>query len=87
MPLRFAVREIALAKGFRTARHLGEVAKVSPSTIYGIWDNKKKYVSFEVMERIARTLEVPAPMLLTDQPEGVHARAAGFGGRERKRKG
>jgi hypothetical protein len=69
MSVRFTVREIARAKGFRNARHLAEVAHVSFTTMYGIWDNTKKYVSFDVLERLAKTLEVPAPMLLTDQPE------------------
>jgi DNA-binding Xre family transcriptional regulator len=69
MALRFAVKEIALAKGFRNARHLAAEAKVSFTTMYEIWDNKKQYVHLGVLERLAETLEVPAGMLLTDKPE------------------
>jgi len=69
MALRFAVKEIALAKGFRNARHLAAEAKVSFTTMYEIWDNKKQYVHLGVLERLAETLEVPAGVLLTDKPE------------------
>jgi DNA-binding Xre family transcriptional regulator len=69
MALRFAVKEIALAKGFRNARHLAAEAKVSFTTMYEIWDNKKQYVHLRVLERLAEALEVPAGMLLTDKPE------------------
>ncbi|MGH9764701.1 MAG: helix-turn-helix domain-containing protein [Blastocatellia bacterium] len=68
MALRFAVKEIALAKGFRNARHLAEEAHVSFTTMYEIWDNKKQYVHLRVLERLATTLDVPAGMLLTERP-------------------
>ncbi|MGH9823161.1 MAG: helix-turn-helix domain-containing protein [Blastocatellia bacterium] len=66
--VRFAVKEIAQARGFKNARRLAEAAQVALGTMYGIWDNKKQYVHLRVMERLAATLHVPVGMLLTEQP-------------------
>jgi len=68
MPLRFRVQEFAVAKGFPNARRLAQKTGISFNTVYGLWDNTKKYVHLGVLERIADELGVPPEMLLTTEP-------------------
>ena len=66
MPIRFTVQEIAVQKGFKTARQLASAAQVSASTVYGMWDNTKLYIHLGALEKIARTLGVSAQLLISD---------------------
>jgi DNA-binding Xre family transcriptional regulator len=75
MAVRFAVKEIAQARGYKNARRLAEAARVALGTMYAIWDNKKQYVHLKVLERLAATLDVPVGMLLTEQQPPADARA------------
>ena len=68
MPLRFRVKEFALARGFPNARRLAEATGISANTVYEIWNNEKKYVHLETLSRIAAELKVPAEMLITSEP-------------------
>ena len=68
MALRFRVQEFAVARGFPNARRLAQKTGISFNTVYGLWDNTKKYVHLGVLERIGDELGVPPEMLLTREP-------------------
>lgn len=62
-PVRLRVRELREAKGL-TGAELARRAKVRPSTLSDIENNRNKGVYFDVLDRIATALGVDAAMLV-----------------------
>jgi transcriptional regulator with XRE-family HTH domain len=62
-PVRLRVRELRKAKGL-TGAELARLAKVRPSTLSDIENNRNKGVYFDVLDRIATALGVDAAMLV-----------------------
>lgn len=68
MTLRLRVREVATQKGFNIST-LSRKADVGVSTVRRLWYKPTRNVDFDVLERIARALNVPATELLEDVPD------------------
>jgi DNA-binding Xre family transcriptional regulator len=68
MALRLRIKEVATSKGFNIST-LSRKADVGVSTVRRLWHEPKRNVDFDVLERIAKALEVPATELIEDVPE------------------
>ncbi|QBD76296.1 XRE family transcriptional regulator [Ktedonosporobacter rubrisoli] len=65
--LRLRVKEVAKEKGIGMAK-LSRIADVSYKTIQVIWHDPYHDTSFEILDRIAKALDVPTIALLEDGP-------------------
>ncbi len=68
MTVRLKVREIAEQKGYNIST-LSRKSDVGLSTVRRLWHDPFRHVDFDVLERIARALEVPVTALIEDVPE------------------
>ncbi len=68
MAVRFKVREIAEQQGFNIST-LSRKADVGLSTVRRLWHDPYRHVDFDVLERLAKALEVPVTALIEDIPE------------------
>jgi len=68
--MRWTIREVARAKGIKSARELGEKAGIAPNSIYKLWRGTATMVGIGTLERLCSVLEVPVGMLLQHIPEG-----------------
>ncbi|HYM00234.1 MAG TPA: helix-turn-helix transcriptional regulator [Blastocatellia bacterium] len=62
--MRWTVKEVARAKGIRSARELGEKAGVAPNSVYKLWNGTARMVGVGTLEKLCAVLEVPVGMLL-----------------------
>jgi DNA-binding Xre family transcriptional regulator len=67
--MKWTIREVAEAKGIRTARELGEKAGIPPTSIYRLWNGTAKMVGTDTLERLCTFLDVPVGMLIQHIPE------------------
>ena len=68
MAVRLKVREIAEQKGFNIST-LSRKADVGLSTVRRLWHNPSRHVDFDVLERLAKALDVPVTALIEDVSE------------------
>ena len=68
MAVRFRIREIAEQKGYNIST-LSRKADVGLSTVRRLWHDPYRHVDFDVLERLAKTLEVPVTALIEDVPD------------------
>jgi DNA-binding Xre family transcriptional regulator len=68
MAVRFKVREIAEQKGFNIST-LSRRADVGLSTVRRLWHDPYRHVDFDVLERLAKALQVPVTALIEDVPD------------------
>ena len=68
--MRWTIKEVARAKGIKSARELGEKAGIAPNSIYKLWRGTATMVGIGTLERLCSVLEVPVGMLLQHIPEG-----------------
>jgi DNA-binding Xre family transcriptional regulator len=68
MAVRFKIREIAEQKGYNIST-LSRKADVGLSTVRRLWHDPYRHVDFDVLERLAKTLEVPVTALIEDVPD------------------
>ena len=68
MAVRLRVREIAEQKGYNIST-LSRKADIGLSTVRRLWHDPRRHVDLFVLERIAKTLEVPVMALIEDVPE------------------
>jgi DNA-binding Xre family transcriptional regulator len=68
MAVRLKVREIAEQKGYNIST-LSRKADVGLSTVRRLWRDPYRHVDFDVLERIAKTLDVPVTALIEDVPD------------------
>ncbi len=68
MAVRFKVREIAEQQGLNIST-LSRKADVGLSTVRRLWHDPYRHVDFDVLERLAKALEVPVTALIEDVPE------------------
>ena len=68
MAVRFKVREIAEQKGYNIST-LSRKADVGLSTVRRLWRDPYRHVDFDVLERLAKTLEVTVTALIEDVPD------------------
>lgn len=67
--MRWTIREVARAKGIKSARELGEKAGIAPNSIYKLWRGTATMVGLGTLERLCSVLEVLVGMLLQHIPE------------------
>jgi len=84
MPIRLRVRELRTARGW-SQRELAERAGVRHATINAIEAARTSGVDFDVLERLANTLEVGAGYLIVqyDASRGAQRRRTGTARKER----
>lgn len=68
MAVRFKVREIAEQKGFNIST-LSRRADVGLSSVRRLWHDPYRHVDFDVLERLAKALQVPVTALIEDVPD------------------
>lgn len=68
MAIRLKVREIAEQKGYNIST-LSRKADVGLSTVRRLWHDSYRHVDFDVLERLAKALEVPVTALIEDVPD------------------
>jgi len=68
MAVRLKVREIAEQKGFNIST-LSRKADVGLSTVRRLWHDPSRHVDFNVLERLAKALDVPVTALIEDVPD------------------
>lgn len=68
MAVRLKVREIAEQKGYNIST-LSRKSDVGLSTVRRLWHDPYRHVDFYVLERIAKTLDVPVTVLIEDVPD------------------
>ncbi|MBI4419435.1 MAG: helix-turn-helix transcriptional regulator [Gemmatimonadetes bacterium] len=77
------VRELRLAKGW-TQAEVAKRARVREATVSRLETNKVTAIDLGVLERVARALDVPAPLLLAEVEKWKPPRTRP--GRPRRRK-
>lgn len=65
MAVRFKIREIAEQKGLNIST-LSRKADVGLSTVRRLWRDPYRHVDFDVLERLAKALDVPVTALIED---------------------
>lgn len=68
MKQRLKIREIAEQQGWTQAK-LQRAADVNSRTMSGIWHNQYRRVSYEVLTKIARVLNVEVAKLVEEEPD------------------
>ena len=66
---RLKISEIATEKGYKQ-RHLQMATGITPSTLNRYWNNRIKSVDLEMLDKIAKFLEV-RPLALLDDSEAA----------------
>ena len=67
-PVTLRVRELREARGW-TQAELADRAEVRRATLSAIENNQTSGIDFDVLDRLARALEVDAGYLIVQQPE------------------
>jgi DNA-binding Xre family transcriptional regulator len=67
--MKWTVRQVAEAKGFKNARELADRINTSYSSIYPIWDGSAKRADLGTLNKLCNLLDVPIGMLLVHLPD------------------
>jgi DNA-binding Xre family transcriptional regulator len=67
--MKWTVRQVAEAKGFKNARELADKINTSYSSIYPIWDGSAKRADLGTLNKLCNLLDVPIGMLLVHLPD------------------
>jgi len=68
MALRHRIREVAESKGISRTK-LSQRSETHYRTINELWNDPHKPINTQVLERIAKALQVPAKDLLVEEPD------------------
>ena len=68
--LKVRLKEVAEKQG-KTVSDLSYDARISRTTVYEYWRGTKRQVSFDVLERFAKALNVPALSLLVETDDKI----------------
>ncbi|HEY6333117.1 MAG TPA: helix-turn-helix transcriptional regulator [Blastocatellia bacterium] len=67
--MKLNVKELAQVKGISNARELARLAGIPPSVAYNYWENRVHNYNRFTLEKIARSLDVNASMLIGEERE------------------
>lgn len=56
--MKFRVREVASAQGYRTAAELARDARMPQATVYALWNNQRSDANYSTLRSIASFLRV-----------------------------
>lgn len=86
--MKWNVKEIAEAKGYKNARELSDAAGIPLASMYRLWKGTADMVGLATLNKLCGLLDVPVGMLLTYIPDGLLEQQGGaiaFGDREARR--
>lgn len=69
----FRVKEIAEAKGYRTAAKLARDARLPQSTVYALWNDEREDASYKTLSALANVLGVTVEQLAVPKTEALVA--------------
>jgi DNA-binding Xre family transcriptional regulator len=67
--MRLTVKEVALSRGYRNAKELGDAAGIPNVSMYRIWNGTAKRIDLETLEKLCEVLQVQVAGLIVHIPK------------------
>ena len=65
--VRFAVRQVAEARGFKNARQLGDATGLFPATVYRLWNDSARRIDKDTLDKLCTVLDCEPGLLIKHQ--------------------